>query len=131
MQAKLKLCGIHMTTVPTDEAVLLYEMQQRGLIVDVIEECCDHPGMYIVGIGPNQIVTLPKKHLDFLQRPSTANPTYIETQLFQVAPLPILEGNNGQVRIKLISPQGKTNWLNITPEQHVEIEKILVSSLDN
>ena len=130
MQAKLILCGTHMTCVSDEEAELLYATQQQGHIVDVIEECYNHPNTYVVGIGPNRIIILPEKYLEFVPRTFVNPPNYLEQQLFKVAPLPILEGNNGQVRLKLISPQGKTNWLNITPKQHAELEKILLSALD-
>lgn len=53
---------------------------------------------------------------------------YISTELFQVAPLPILEDNNGQIRIKLKSVCGETKWLNITPEQMEAIEWVLLGN---
>lgn len=56
------------------------------------------------------------------------NTDYIYAELFQVAPLPVLEDNNGQIRIKLKSSQGETKWLNITPEQMEAIEWILLGN---
>lgn len=57
-----------------------------------------------------------------------SNVNYISTELFQVAPLPILEDNNGQIRIKLKSVHGETKLLNITPEQMEAIEWILLGN---
>lgn len=56
------------------------------------------------------------------------NTKYISNELFQVAPLPILEGENGQIRIKLKSERGETKWLNVTPEQMEAIEWILMGN---
>lgn len=50
---------------------------------------------------------------------------YMDSQLLQVAPLPVLSGNNGQFKIKVISDKGQTNWLNVTSEQFKKIENIL------
>ncbi len=52
---------------------------------------------------------------------------YIEGQMIKVCPLPVLEGGNGQLRLKLHSERGETNWLNITPEQFKQIEQILLT----
>ena len=52
---------------------------------------------------------------------------YIQKQLIRVAPFPVHENDNGQLRLKLHSAQGETNWLNITPEQFKRIEEILLS----
>ena len=51
---------------------------------------------------------------------------YIEQQLYRVAPLP-LNDVNGQLRLKLHSERGETNWLNITPEQFKAIELALLA----
>lgn len=56
--------------------------------------------------------------------------TYIETQLFRAIPLPLTEANtsdekNGQIRLKVITQHGETNWLNVTPYQMQQIETIL------
>ena len=55
---------------------------------------------------------------------------YIETQFFKVAPFPLNEESqaehlNGQIRLKVHSKRGETNWINITPEQFKQIEKLL------
>ena len=52
---------------------------------------------------------------------------YIEQQLIRVAPFPVHENDNGQLRLKLHSARGETHWLNITPEQFKRIEEILLS----
>lgn len=48
---------------------------------------------------------------------------YIERQLTGFAPLPL--PRCGQIRIKLNSERGSTNWLNITPETAARIEEAL------
>ena len=50
---------------------------------------------------------------------------FLSAELFRVSPLPTLEGENGQYKIKLTSDHGETKWLNITPEQMEAIEWIL------
>ena len=55
---------------------------------------------------------------------------YIETQFFKVAPFPLTEESqaehlNGQISIKVHSKRGQTNWLNISPDQFKQIEKLL------
>lgn len=49
----------------------------------------------------------------------------MENEMFKVAPLPVLEEQNGQFKIKLKSDRGETNWINISPEQFSTIEWIL------
>jgi len=56
--------------------------------------------------------------------------TYTETQFFKVAPFPLndesqAEHLNGQINLKVRSKRGETNWLNISPDQFREIEKLL------
>jgi hypothetical protein len=51
--------------------------------------------------------------------------TYIENQLFRVCPAPILNESEMDIKIKLYSRFGQSNWLNITPAQLREIEQIL------
>ena len=56
--------------------------------------------------------------------------TYIETQFFKVAPFPLNDESqadhlNGQIKLKVRSRRGETNWLNITPDQFKQIEKLL------
>ena len=55
---------------------------------------------------------------------------YIETQFFKVAPFPLNEKSqaehlNGQISIRVHSKRGETNWINITPDQFKQIEKLL------
>ena len=55
---------------------------------------------------------------------------YTEAQFFKVAPFPLNEESqadhfNGQIRLKVHSKRGETNWLNITPDQFKQIEKLL------
>lgn len=51
---------------------------------------------------------------------------YIEQEMYAVAPLPVMEGDNGQFKIQITSDRGKTKWLNITDEQFKKIENILL-----
>jgi len=56
--------------------------------------------------------------------------TYTESQFFKVAPFPLNEESqadhlNGQIRLKVHSKRGETNWLNISPDQFKQIEKLL------
>ena len=52
--------------------------------------------------------------------------TYIEQQILRTCPLPLYPTNqNGQLRLKIHSERGETNWLNITPQQLTDIETIL------
>ena len=53
---------------------------------------------------------------------------YIEEQVFSVMPLPPDSEHLGQIRIKLQSKHGATNWLNITPEDCQKIEAVLIGS---
>ena len=52
---------------------------------------------------------------------------YIEQQLYRVAPMPLNSDGNGQLRLKLHSERGETNWINITPEQFKAIELALLA----
>ena len=49
---------------------------------------------------------------------------YMEAQLIKALPLP--PENCGQVKIKLYSELGQSNWLNITPSQLRKIELALL-----
>ena len=49
---------------------------------------------------------------------------YIEAQLIKALPLP--PENCGQVKIKLHSELGQSNWMNITPDQLRKIELALL-----
>ena len=52
---------------------------------------------------------------------------YIEAQLLRTCPMPVQPDNgNGQLRLKLHSERGESNWLNITPEQFKAIELVLL-----
>lgn len=57
--------------------------------------------------------------------------TYIESQFYAVAPLPVLSGDNGQFRLKITSERGETKWINITPEEFKVIERVLFESRAN
>ena len=55
---------------------------------------------------------------------------YIDSQLFKAIPMPLNDRNsaddrNGQIRLKIHTQHGQTNWLNISPAQMQEIEAIL------
>ena len=55
---------------------------------------------------------------------------YIEAQLFRAIPFPLNEENtqdhkNGQIRLKIHTIRGKSNWLNVSPDQMKAIESIL------
>jgi hypothetical protein len=59
--------------------------------------------------------------------------TYTEAQIFRAAPYPLTQENtaehmNGQIKIKIHSPRGETNWLNITPDQLKKIELLLLET---
>ena len=55
---------------------------------------------------------------------------YIENQLFRALPYPLTDDNssddkNGQIRLKIHTIRGESNWLNVNPEQMRQIEQIL------
>lgn len=55
---------------------------------------------------------------------------YIENQLFRALPYPLNDNNstddkNGQIRLKIHTIRGETNWLNVSPEQMRQIEAVL------
>jgi len=52
---------------------------------------------------------------------------YREAELMIVAPLEVLKGSNGQFALQLTSERGKTKYLNITPQEFKNIEKILLN----
>ena len=59
---------------------------------------------------------------------------YIDAQLFKAIPMPLNERNaaddrNGQIRIKIHTKNGQTNWLNVSPYQMQQIEAILNSEV--
>lgn len=51
---------------------------------------------------------------------------YVNAQILRACPLPLHTGDNGQIKIKIHSERGETNWLNITPEQLKKIELALL-----
>lgn len=58
---------------------------------------------------------------------------YIDAQLFKALPFPLNHSNavdekNGQIKIKIHTIRGETNWLNVSPYQMREIEQILNNS---
>ena len=54
--------------------------------------------------------------------------TYIESQFEKACPLPLYpENKNGQIKIKIHSERGESNWLNITAQQMIDIETLLNS----
>jgi hypothetical protein len=58
---------------------------------------------------------------------------YIDAQLFKCLPFPLDERNssddrNGQIKLKIHTIRGETNWLNVSPDQMREIEQILNKS---
>jgi len=53
---------------------------------------------------------------------------YLNAQFMRYAPLPVEEYD--QIRIKIRSERGESNWLNITPDQVREIESILLAPVD-
>jgi hypothetical protein len=52
---------------------------------------------------------------------------YINAQLLRAVPLPLADNANGQIKIKIHSERGESNWLNVTPEQLKKIELALLS----
>lgn len=55
---------------------------------------------------------------------------YVNEQLFKAIPMPLTDRNaqddrNGQIYLKIRTKHGQTNWLNVSPEQMMEIEQIL------
>ena len=55
---------------------------------------------------------------------------YIDAQLFKAIPMPLNDRNsaddrNGQIKLKIHTKHGQTNWLNVSPDQMREIETIL------
>lgn len=50
---------------------------------------------------------------------------YVKDQMLTVCP--VLVENCGQIKLKIRSEKGETKWLNITAEQFLAIEDILIS----
>lgn len=51
---------------------------------------------------------------------------YVNSQLYNFCPLPLGDKANGQMKLKLHSEKGETNWLNINADQARQIERILI-----
>lgn len=51
---------------------------------------------------------------------------YMEQQMLKACPIPLEKC--GQIKLKIVSEVGHSNWLNITPEQLRAIELILASN---
>ena len=54
---------------------------------------------------------------------------YVGNQMIKVCPFPVFGGENGQIKLKLHSECGDSNWLNITPEQFKLIERVLLEEI--
>jgi hypothetical protein len=52
---------------------------------------------------------------------------YVNAQLIKALPLP--PQMCGQIKIKLYSEQGQSNWMNITPDQLKKIELTLLGDV--
>ena len=55
---------------------------------------------------------------------------YIDAQLFKALPYPLTNSNavddrNGQIKLKIHTIRGETNWLNVSPDQMRQIEAVL------
>lgn len=48
--------------------------------------------------------------------------SYIANQILKALPLPLDGDHNGEIKIKIHSDRGETNWLNITPAIMQKIE---------
>ena len=52
--------------------------------------------------------------------------SYIANQILKALPLPLDGGQNGEIKIKIHSDRGETNWINITPAIMRKIEFYLL-----
>jgi len=52
--------------------------------------------------------------------------SYIANQILKALPLPLDGDQNGEIKIKIHSDRGETNWLNITPKIMRKIEFYLL-----
>ena len=52
--------------------------------------------------------------------------SYIANQILKALPLPLEDNHNGEIKIKIHSDRGETNWLNITPKIMGKIEFYLL-----
>lgn len=55
---------------------------------------------------------------------------YLGSQFMKACPLPLLEGGNGQIMIKIHSEKGESNWINITADQMKQIENMMFEPFD-
>ena len=55
---------------------------------------------------------------------------YLENELYHVAPLPVMEGGNGQFSMQIRSEKGNTRWIDITPKQFAAMETALLMALE-
>ena len=51
---------------------------------------------------------------------------YRDDEFEACCPLTVLGGLNGQIKIQIVSERGKTKWLNISPEEFIGIERVLL-----
>jgi hypothetical protein len=58
------------------------------------------------------------------------NEKYISAQTMKVCAFPVMNYQRGDFKLQLIGPTGKSNWLDITPEQFKDIEVILFNGAD-
>ena len=58
----------------------------------------------------------------------TTDVVYISGQLIKACPLSLRGEQNGQIKIRIKSERGATNWLNITTDQLRKIERVLDGS---
>ena len=54
--------------------------------------------------------------------------TYIQGQLVKALPFPLDTDGNGEIRIKIHSEKGESNWLTITPQIMRKIEFYLLAN---
>ena len=54
--------------------------------------------------------------------------TYIQGQLVKALPFPLDADANGEIRIKIHSDNGESNWLTISPEIMRKIEFYLLAN---
>jgi len=52
--------------------------------------------------------------------------SYIANQILKALPLPLEDNKNGEIKIKIHTDRGETNWLNITPAIMRKIEFYLL-----
>lgn len=58
---------------------------------------------------------------------SSTEKTYLSNQILKALPLPLEDNKNGEIKIKIHSDRGETNWLTIDPETMSKIERCLIS----